>query len=105
MRGSGTVIRLLESLAWSAAGTTGPLIGPGLITSSERYIPVPDTEPGEIAEIAEIEAILKTPGYDCASIAYFKMVDADGFLCFPDEHQLGLDVLILTERNTAGMQD
>ena len=36
--------------------------------------------------------------------AYFKMVDRDGFLCFPDEHQLGLDVLVRVARNTAGSQ-
>jgi transcriptional regulator with XRE-family HTH domain len=78
----------------------GPLTGPGLITSP-RYVPVPDTEPGAIAEI---EAVLKAPGYDCSSIAYFKMVDEDGFLCFPDDYQLGLDVLVKVIRNTSGSQ-
>lgn len=79
----------------------GPLNGPGLIVST-RYLPIPDTEPGDIAKIS---AELKAPSYDCTSIAYFKMVDADGFLCFPDEHQLGLDVLVRVERNTSGSQD
>lgn len=79
----------------------GPLTGPGLITSPRR-MPIPDTEPGEIAEI---QAVLKAPTYDCSSIAYFKMVDAERFLCFPDDHQLGLDVLVRVERNTAGYQD
>jgi hypothetical protein len=37
---------------------------------------------------------LKAPTYDCSSIAYFKMVDADGSFCFPDSYQLGLDVLV-----------
>lgn len=78
----------------------GPLTGPGLITSL-KYVDVPDTDPGEIAEIT---APLKAPGYDGSSIAYFKMVDAEGFLCFPDVHQLGLDVLVRVERNTAGAQ-
>jgi transcriptional regulator with XRE-family HTH domain len=78
----------------------GPLTGPGLITS-ERFVPVPDTEPGEIAEI---QAVLKAPGYDCSSIAYFKMVDEQGFFCFPDVHQLGLDVLVRVTRNTKGVQ-
>lgn len=68
----------------------GPLTGPGLITSA-RLTPVPDTEP---RETAEIRAILKAPGYDCTSIAYFKMIDADGLLCYPDNYQLGLDVLV-----------
>ena len=78
----------------------GPLTGPGLITSL-KYVDIPDTEPGEIAEIS---TPLKAPGYDCTSIAYFKMVDAEGFLCFPDVHQLGLDVLVRVVRNTSGAQ-
>ena len=68
----------------------GPLTGPGLI-SSLRYVDIPDTRPGEVAEIT---ALLKAPTYDCSSIAYFKMVDAEGRLCFPDNYQLGLDVLV-----------
>jgi transcriptional regulator with XRE-family HTH domain len=68
----------------------GPLTGPGLM-SSMQYYDVPDTKPGDIAEIF---AVLKAPTYACSSIAYFKMVDADGALCFPDSYQLGLDVLI-----------
>jgi len=68
----------------------GPQFGPGLIVSPAD-VDVPDTEPGEIAEIS---IALRAPGYDGSSIAYFKMVDRDGFLCFPDSYQLGLDVLI-----------
>jgi len=71
----------------------GPLTGPGLITSA-RYVDIPDTPPDKIAEIT---TELKAPTYDCASIAYFKMVDAEGALCFPDTYQLGLDVLILVK--------
>jgi transcriptional regulator with XRE-family HTH domain len=78
----------------------GPVTGPGLITSPQ-FIPIADTEPGEIVEIT---APLKAPGFDCTSIAYFKMVDEEGFLCFPDEHQLGLDVLVRVQRNTSGVQ-
>jgi hypothetical protein len=69
----------------------GPLTGPGLITSL-RYVGIPNAQPGEIAEVT---APLKAPTYDCSSIAYFKMVDAEGSLCFPDSYQLGLDVLVL----------
>lgn len=69
----------------------GPTTGPGLITSP-RYIPILNTPPGSEVRIA---VPLKAPTYDCASIAYFKMVDAGGKLCFPDDYQLGLDVLVL----------
>jgi hypothetical protein len=55
-------------------------------------VSVPDTKPGQIATI---EVALKAPTYDCSSIAYFKMVHADGLLCFPDNYMLGLDVLVM----------
>lgn len=76
----------------------GPLTGPGLITS-ERYVPVPDTKPGKVAKI---KAPLRAPSYDCSSIAYFKMVttldDGSVTLCFPEDYQLGLDVLVGVHR-------
>jgi transcriptional regulator with XRE-family HTH domain len=86
IRNSGTV-------AWNKRQLErqGPVTGPGLITSP-RYVPIPDTEPGEVAVIV---APLKAPTYDGASIAYFKMVDSEGGLCFPDNYQLGLDALVL----------
>lgn len=86
-------IRNSGSVAWRGRQLErqGPLTGPGLITSL-RYVPIPDTAPGEVAEIT---VMLKAPGYDCSSIAYFKMADADGMLCFPDSYQLGLDVLVM----------
>jgi transcriptional regulator with XRE-family HTH domain len=72
----------------------GPVTGPGLITS-ERYIPVPDAKPGKVAKI---RARLRAPSYDCSSIAYFKMVKTHGdgsvALCFPENYQLGLDILV-----------
>jgi transcriptional regulator with XRE-family HTH domain len=78
----------------------GPLTGPGLITSL-RFVDIPDTTLGEIAAIT---APLKAPTYDCSSIAYFKMVDAEGRLCFPDSYQLGLDVLVLVRGQAADEQ-
>jgi hypothetical protein len=69
----------------------GPRAGPGLIVSERRY-PIADTQPGQIATI---DAQFTAPTYDCSTIAYFKMVDVDGQLCFPDSYQVGLDVLIL----------
>jgi hypothetical protein len=78
----------------------GPLTGPGLI-SSLRYADIPDTEPGTTATVT---APLKAPTYDCASIAYFKMVDAEGMLCFPHNYQLGLDVLVLVRGQMADLK-
>lgn len=69
----------------------GPLTGPGLITSLVRESEIPDAAPDETIEI---EVLLKAPTYDCTSIGYFKMVNADRTLCFPDDYQLGLDVLV-----------
>ncbi|MGA8744881.1 MAG: NBR1-Ig-like domain-containing protein [Solirubrobacterales bacterium] len=88
VRNSGTV-------AWEdrKLERQGPLTGPGLITSL-RYVDMPDTKPGKVAEI---RAGLKAPTYDCTSIAYWKMIDAEGLACFADSYQLGLDVLVRVE--------
>lgn len=88
-------VRNSGKVAWTGRRLErqGPLTGPGLI-SSLRFVDVPDSAPGEVAAIT---ALLKAPTYDCSSIAYFKMVDAGGRLCFPDSYQLGLDVLVRVE--------
>lgn len=87
IQNSGTVPWVSRRLA-----RQGPLTGPGLITSPPTDLPIPATEPGETVEIS---AALKAPTYDCCSIAYFKMLDSDGQICFPDNYQLGLDVIVL----------
>lgn len=78
----------------------GPLAGPGLITSP-RYAPVPYAEPGDMVDVT---VAMKGPTYDGSSIAYFKMVDSAGFLCFPDDYQLGLDVLVRVARSPDAWQ-
>jgi Ig-like domain from next to BRCA1 gene len=95
-------IRNVGSVPWRGRRLErqGPLTGPGLITSPQ-FVPVPNTNPGEVAEIS---VPLRAPGYDSTSIAYFKMVHESGSVCFPDRHQLGLDVLVRVERNTSGRQ-
>jgi transcriptional regulator with XRE-family HTH domain len=95
-------VRNSGKVAWAGRRLErqGPLTGPGLI-SSLRYIDIPDTEPGEIVEIT---ALLKAPTYDCSSIAYFKMIDTDGRLCWPDNFQLGLDVLVRVEGQRADVE-
>lgn len=90
-------LRNSGQVAWRARTMErqGPLTGPGLITSL-RYLPVKDTDPGETVRI---DALLKAPTYECSSIAYFKMVNADGALCFPESYQLGLDVLVQVQES------
>lgn len=63
----------------------GPITGPGLITSL-RFLDMPDADPGQMITIV---TGLKTPGYDCASIAYFKQIAAEGHICFPDNYPVG----------------
>jgi hypothetical protein len=77
----------------------GPLAGPGLIVSP-ACVDIPDADPGETVEIS---VGLRAPGYDATSICYFKMVDAEGFLCFPDNYTLGLDVLVLVRGNSESL--
>ncbi len=96
-------IRNTGSIPWTGSQLErqGPLTGPGLITSA-RYLVIPDTEPGDEVKI---ETLLKAPTYDCTSVAYFKMVDAEGAICFPDSYQLGLDVLVLVRRGEGRADD
>jgi transcriptional regulator with XRE-family HTH domain len=96
-------VRNSGSVAWEGRKLErqGPLTGPGLITSL-RFVDIPNTQPGEIAEIT---APLKAPTYDCSSIAYFKMVDREGGLCFPDSYQLGLDVLVMVRGQAPDSQE
>lgn len=96
VRNSGTV-------AWEGRRLErqGPLTGPGLITS-QRFVAMSNAKPGESIEVT---AQLKAPTYDCSSIAYFKMVDADGSLCFPDNYQLGLDILVRVEGQRPALDD
>jgi transcriptional regulator with XRE-family HTH domain len=97
--------RLLNrgTVSWSGRRLErqGPLTGPGLITSL-RFLDIPDAKPGESIEIT---AALKAPTYDCSSIAYWKMVNSDGALCFPDSYQLGLDVLVRVEGQRPHIHD
>jgi transcriptional regulator with XRE-family HTH domain len=79
----------------------GPLTGPGLI-SSARFYGVPDTTPGKQATVT---AMLKAPTYDCSSIAYFKMIHGDSRLCWPDNYQLGLDVLVMVRGQMPDSQE
>jgi transcriptional regulator with XRE-family HTH domain len=88
-------IRNSGSVAWKGRRLErqGPKTGPGLITSA-RYYDIPDTGAGELAKIP---VLLKAPTYDSTSIAYFKMVDEQGHLCFPNRYQIGLEVIVRVE--------
>jgi transcriptional regulator with XRE-family HTH domain len=95
-------VRNSGTIAWEGRRLErqGPLTGPGLI-SSLRFVDIANTKLGEVAAIT---AWLKAPTYDCSSIAYFKMVDSEGRLCFPDCFALGLDVLVRVEGQRPDMR-
>lgn len=84
----------------------GPKTGPGLITSPATAS-LPDTLPGKKVKIS---MPLKAPTFDCSSIAYFKMIDSAGRLCFPENYMLGLEVIVtvrdqLPDKPLASEQD
>ena len=87
IRNSGTVPWLGRRLE-----RQGPLIGPGLIVSPAS-VEIEDTPP---EETVTIWVGLRAPGFPCSSIAYFKMVSGDAYLCFPDSYEIGLEVLVRT---------
>jgi transcriptional regulator with XRE-family HTH domain len=74
----------------------GPTTGPWTL-ASERFSPVPDTEPGESVSIS-VE--LHTPQMETAAVAQWKMVDGDGLLYFPTKYSVGLAVYVLVGHDT-----
>lgn len=69
----------------------GPTTGPWTLTS-ERFTPIPDTEPGETVSIS---VQLKAPQMETAAVAQWKMVDKDELLYFPDRYSVGLALYVL----------
>ena len=56
------------------------LVEPGLRAEQHR-VPLPDTEPGATVQA---RVWFSAPAQPCTVVSYWKMVDADGRLCFPD---------------------
>lgn len=69
----------------------GPTTGPWTLTS-QRFVPVPDTEPGEEVEVS---VQLNTPQMETAAVAQWKMVDTDDLLYFPTAYSVGLGLYVL----------
>jgi len=69
----------------------GATVGPWTL-ASERFTPIPDTEPGETVSIS-VE--IKTPHMETAAVAQWKMVDADDLLYFPSRYSVGLGLYVL----------
>jgi len=69
----------------------GPATGPWTLTS-ERFTPIPDTEPGETVPIS---VQVHTPQMETAAVAQWKMVDKDELLYFPDRYSVGLALYVL----------
>ena len=69
----------------------GPTTGPWTLTS-ERFTPIPDTEPGETVSIS---VQLRAPQMETAAVAQWKMVDEDDLLYFPTKYSVGLALYVL----------
>jgi transcriptional regulator with XRE-family HTH domain len=69
----------------------GPTTGPWTLTSP-RFVPVPDTGPGQTVEVS---VPLLTPQMETAAVAQWKMVDADDLLYFPLKYSVGLGLYVL----------
>jgi transcriptional regulator with XRE-family HTH domain len=63
---------------------------------SPIYVAIPDTPPG--SEV-QIDVPCTAPALECTSVAYFKMVFADGRLCFPDRYPFGLNTLVVVPQD------
>jgi transcriptional regulator with XRE-family HTH domain len=69
----------------------GPTTGPWTLTSP-RFVPIPDTAPGESVEIS---VPLRAPQMETAAVAQWKMVDVDDLLYFPLKYSVGLGLYVL----------
>jgi transcriptional regulator with XRE-family HTH domain len=69
----------------------GPTTGPWTLTSA-RFVPVPDTNPGEKVEVS---VQLRAPQMETAAVAQWKMVDKDDLLFFPTVYSVGLGLYVL----------
>jgi transcriptional regulator with XRE-family HTH domain len=64
-----------------------------LLHAEERRVPVPRTEPGEIVRLS---VCLTAPAVPGTVLSYWKMVFADGSLCFPDARGLWAKLRVIT---------
>jgi transcriptional regulator with XRE-family HTH domain len=94
IRNSGTV-------AWTKRRLrrVGPTTGPWTLTSA-RFTPMPDTDPGGVAEIS---VKLRAPQMETAAVAQWKMVDVDDLLYFPTVYSVGLALYVLVGHDASPM--
>lgn len=64
---------------------------PGYMNPSEREIDLGRVEPGEVKTI---RVFLKAPGFAGSFISWWKMVDSDGELVFPDKDGIWCQILV-----------
>ena len=67
------------------------LLSPGL-QPDQRHLPLPDVAPGGMLHAA---LWFTAPSQPCTVVSYWKMVDADGALCFPGATGLWLMVKVM----------
>lgn len=53
----------------------------GALMPIMQEVPISPTNPGETTEVA---VVFKAPRFPCTTVSYWKMIDGDGELCFPD---------------------
>lgn len=96
-------IRNSGSVAWQGRRLRriGPTTGPWVLTS-ERFTPIPDTEPGETVSIS---VQIHTPQMETAAVAQWKMVDKDELLYFPDRYSVGLALYVLVGHAGVSIQN
>jgi Ig-like domain from next to BRCA1 gene len=93
-------IRNTGSVEWKSRWLRriGACRGVGLIQSPEKAR-IPDTKPGQIVQVS---VKLKAPVLETTTTAFWKMIHADGQLCFPDRYAYGVFVTIHVVRLQSG---
>jgi pimeloyl-ACP methyl ester carboxylesterase len=91
------VIRNAGDVPWVGRSLrrVGGGFAPGIIIAPER-VPIPDTPPG--SEV-RIDIPMTAPVVAAFTTCLYKMTDADGRFCFPDQYPSGLSAVITVMRN------
>jgi transcriptional regulator with XRE-family HTH domain len=90
LRNSGSVEwrdRFLQRVGPSAAAT---------LVASESAVPISYTAPGDSVTVS---VRCRAQWVESTSVAHFKMVFADGRLCWPDRYSHGVDLLVTSVRS------
>lgn len=86
-----------DEVAIYDTGNAKVLVSPGL-QPEQRSVPLPDVAPGDTVQVA---VWFRAPSQPCSVVSYWKMVDAEGRICFPAAAGLWVMVRVVSLASSA----